>query len=91
MQGGVKIYKIHCVDKELLEFFLKERLLATETKQPALFFKIYNLATKEARKSKHTFQTIQCRTQRPGQWGGGNRGAGEGLPKVCKELLERLQ
>ena len=36
MQGGVKIYKIHCVDKELLEFFLKERLLATETKIPGV-------------------------------------------------------
>ena len=30
--GGAKIYKIHCADKELLEFFLKERLLASETK-----------------------------------------------------------
>ena len=32
VQGGAKIYKYHCVNKELLQFFLKERLLATETK-----------------------------------------------------------
>ena len=27
-----KIYEFHYIDKELLEFFLAERLLATETK-----------------------------------------------------------
>ncbi len=32
VQGGAKIYKYHCVNKELLQFYLKERLLVTEIK-----------------------------------------------------------
>ena len=39
VQGGAKIYKYHCVNKELLQFFLKERLLATETKLQEFFIK----------------------------------------------------